>query len=40
MTKFLHYSVASVLIGFGLLMLFLSTSVIFDFFGMRAKERN
>jgi len=31
---------AVLLVGFGLLTLFLSTSVIFDLFGIRAKEGN
>lgn len=36
--KVLRYFSAFVLIGFGLLTLFLSTSVIFDLFDIRAKE--
>lgn len=39
-TKTLRYLSAIILIGFGLLTLFLSTSVIFDLFGIRAKEGN
>lgn len=38
--KVLRYSIAVVLAAFGLLTLFLSSSVIFDFFGIRAKEGN
>jgi len=38
--KTLRYLSALILIGFGLLTLFLSTSVIFDLFGIRAKEGN
>lgn len=34
------YTSAIILLGFGLLTLFLSTSVIFDLFGIRAKEGN
>ncbi|MDP3442060.1 MAG: hypothetical protein Q8T08_04295 [Ignavibacteria bacterium] len=40
MKKSLPYLLASVLAAFGLLTLFLSTSVIFDLFGVRAKEGN
>ncbi len=40
MKKILLYSSATVLAAFGLLTLFLSTSVIFDLFGIRAKEGN
>lgn len=36
----LAYLSALILIGFGLLTLFLSASVIFDLFGIRAKEGN
>ena len=38
--KILRYLSAIILIGFGLLTLFLSASVIFDLFGIRAKEGN
>lgn len=38
MKKILPYILAAILTGFGLLILFLSTSVIFDLFGLRAKE--
>lgn len=38
--KIFQYLSAIVLIGFGLLTFFLSTSVIFDLFGIRAKEGN
>jgi hypothetical protein len=38
--KITRYLSSTVLIGFGLLTLFLSTSVIFDLFGIRAKEGN
>lgn len=38
--KLLPYLFATLLAGFGLLTLFLSTSVIFDLFGIRAKEGN
>jgi hypothetical protein len=38
--KALPYLLATILTGFGLLTLFLSTSVIFDLFGIRAKEGN
>ena len=40
MKKILPYVLAIILAGFGLLTLFLSTSVIFDLFGIRAKEGN
>lgn len=40
MKKLLFYLVVAILTGFGLLTLFLSTSVIFDLFGIRAKEGN
>ena len=40
MKKIIHYLLATILAGFGLLTLFLSTSVIFDLFGIRAKEGN
>ncbi len=40
MKKILPYLFATVLAAFGLLTLFLSTSVIFDWFGIRAKEGN
>jgi predicted RND superfamily exporter protein len=40
MKKALPYLLASLLAAFGLLTLFLSTSVIFDLFGVRAKEGN
>ncbi len=40
MKKSLPYLLATILAGFGLLTLFLSTSVIFDLFGIRAKEGN
>jgi hypothetical protein len=40
MKKALLYLVVAVLIGFGLLTIFLSTSVIFDLFDVRAKEGN
>lgn len=40
MKKALPYLLASILAAFGLLTLFLSTSVIFDLFGVRAKEGN
>ncbi len=36
--KVIRYLSAIILIGFGLLTLFLSTSIIFDLFGVRAKE--
>lgn len=40
MKKILPYLFATLLAGFGFLTLFLSTSVIFDLFGIRAKEGN
>ena len=40
MKKYLPYIAASVLAACGLLTLFLSSSVIFDLFGIRAKEGN
>lgn len=40
MKKIILYLTAIVLVGFGLLTLFLSTSVIFDFFDIRAREGN
>lgn len=40
MKKILPYILAIVLIGFGLLTLFLSTSVIFDLFNVRESEGN
>lgn len=40
MKKYLPYILASFLTIFALLTMFLSTSVIFDFFGIRAKEGN
>ncbi|HCY39838.1 MAG TPA: hypothetical protein DHV48_00500 [Prolixibacteraceae bacterium] len=40
MKKALPYLLASILAAFGLLTLFMSTSVIFDLFGVRAKEGN
>lgn len=40
MKKALPYLLATVLGAFGLLTLFLSSSVIFDLFGVRAKEGN
>jgi hypothetical protein len=40
MKKSLKYVGIVILIGFGLLTLFLSTSVIFDLFGIRAREGN
>ncbi len=40
MKKIIPYLLATILSGFGLLTLFLSTSVIFDLFGIRAKEGN
>lgn len=40
MKKTLLYIIAIVLAAFGLLTLFLSSSVIFDLFGIRAKEGN
>lgn len=38
MKKLLQFTYVIVLVGFGLLTLFLSTSVILDLFGIRAKE--
>ncbi|MFZ1705041.1 MAG: hypothetical protein WAT79_11900 [Saprospiraceae bacterium] len=38
--KYIAYFLAAILAGFGLLTLFLSTSVIFDLFEIRAKEGN
>lgn len=40
MKKIILYLVAAILTGFGLLTLFLSTSVIFDLFDVRTKEGN
>lgn len=40
MKKVIQYVVAILLAAFGLLTLFLSSSVIFDLFGIRAKEGN
>ena len=40
MKKLIPYLLATILSAFGLLTLFLSTSVIFDLFGIRAKEGN
>lgn len=40
MKKVILYLVIAVLTGFGLLTMFLSTSVILDLFGVRAKEGN
>lgn len=40
MKKIFPFLTASILAAFGLLTLFLSTSVIFDLFGIRAKEGN
>ncbi|MGZ5253668.1 MAG: hypothetical protein ACXWV4_04815 [Flavitalea sp.] len=40
MKKLLPYLIVTFLLGFGLLTLFLSTSVIFDLFGIRAREGN
>lgn len=40
MKKTISYSIAFLLAAFGLLSLFLSASVIFDLFGIRAKEGN
>ena len=40
MKRSLKYVAIVILIGFGLLTLFLSTSVIFDLFGIRAREGN
>lgn len=40
MKKIISYFIAFILAAFGLLTLFLSASVIFDLFGIRAKEGN
>jgi hypothetical protein len=40
MKRYIQYILATILAGFGLLTLFLSSSVIFDLFGIRAKEGN
>lgn len=40
MKNLISYSIAFLLAAFGLLTLFLSASVIFDLFGIRAKEGN
>ena len=40
MKRTLTYLLASVIAAFGLLTLFLSSSIIFDLFGIRAKEGN
>lgn len=40
MIKYINYFSAFLLSGFGLLTLFLSSSVIFDLFGIREKEGN
>ncbi len=40
MRKYISYILIAILIGFGLLTLFLSSSVIFDLFGIREKEGN
>jgi hypothetical protein len=40
MKKTLLYIIATILAAFGLLTLFLSSSVIFDLFGIRAREGN
>lgn len=40
MKKYLTYLLTIILISFGLLTFFLSTSVIFDLFGIRVKEGN
>jgi len=40
MKKYIPYILSLILAGFGLLTLFLSSSVIFDWFGIRAKEGN
>lgn len=40
MKKSLKYVAIAILIGFGLLTLFLSTSVIYNLFGIRAREGN
>lgn len=38
--KILRYAVATILAAFGFITLFMSSSVIFDLFGIRAKEGN
>lgn len=40
MKKYIPYISAIILVAFGLLTLFMSTSVIFDWFGIREKEGN
>ncbi len=40
MNKYIKYSIGIILTAFALLTLFLSSSVIFDWFGIRAKEGN
>ncbi|HMR86810.1 MAG TPA: hypothetical protein PKD51_01585 [Saprospiraceae bacterium] len=40
MKRYIPYTIATLLGGFGLLTLFLSSSVIFDLFGIRAREGN
>ena len=40
MKKYISYGSAAILVAFGLLTLFLSSSVIFDLFEIRAKEGN
>lgn len=40
MKKILPFLAAAILVALGLLTLFLSSSIIFDFFGVRAKEGN
>lgn len=40
MKKAIHYFVVALLLCFGLVTLFLSTSIIFDLFDIRAKEGN
>jgi hypothetical protein len=40
MKKVFQYLIVILLTGFGLITLFLSTSIIFDLFGIRAKEGN
>lgn len=40
MNKYIKYIIGIILTAFALLTLFLSTSVIFDWFGIRAKEGN
>lgn len=40
MKKYYQLSIIALLIGFGAITVFLSSSVIFDFFGIRAKEGN